>query len=93
MSVREVVETAHRLLPELRVHYGSESTHHETYLLKLDISRAQALLDWHPLWSTEEAIRRTLAPWQSAGRGEHASRSVCEQDILDYMNAVPETGS
>ena len=33
---------------------------HEATLLKLDISKAEAYLRWHPLFSCSEAIKRTV---------------------------------
>jgi CDP-glucose 4,6-dehydratase len=33
---------------------------HEAGLLRLDISKAQAILGWHPRWEATEAIRQTI---------------------------------
>ncbi|WP_049769585.1 hypothetical protein [Desulfitobacterium hafniense] len=34
---------------------------HEATLLKLDISKAEVYLNWHPVFSCREAIERTVA--------------------------------
>ena len=55
---------------------------HEASLLKLDSSKARALLDWRPVWNLEESIRQT-AKWyrRYLENGEIISR----QQLAEYI--------
>ena len=46
-----------------KIHYICEKTsnqYHEASFLTLDCSKAVKHLHWHPVWDTEEAIKRTI---------------------------------
>ena len=50
---------------------------HEATLLTLSIEKASALLEWHPVWGFEEAVRETIA-WYHA---RHVGRT---EDMLGF---------
>ncbi len=52
---------------------------HEAKFLKLDISKAAALLEWRPRWSLEEALAKTVAWYQAVGDGEEAAAMTLQQ--------------
>jgi CDP-glucose 4,6-dehydratase len=59
---------------------------HEARLLKLDCSKAQAVLDWEPRWRLEEAVRQTCNWYNDVVGGVEAS-SVTYRQIKDYYVA------
>lgn len=56
---------------------------HEAGLLKLDISKAQALLNWYPKLSCDEAIEKTIN-WYKAAEAFKAS-DLIGKDIIEYL--------
>lgn len=59
---------------------------HEAHLLKLDITKAKALLGWFPVWHIEDAVDQTLK-WYRHYRTSNVSELCCQQ-ISDYMKCV-----
>ena len=43
----------------------SNTTFHESELLKLDCTKSQNELLWKPIWSTEEGLERTISWYKS----------------------------
>jgi CDP-glucose 4,6-dehydratase len=64
----------------------------ETAHLALDSAKAEAELDWHPVWSPEEAIRRT-ARWYRDHLKGRAAAAATDADIDDYERASSTPGS
>jgi len=67
---------------------GSESRGrlHEASFLKLDITKATTLLEWSPVFSTEEAVSETIA-WYLQRHIEQNSfdaRAACRRQIAEY---------
>ncbi len=56
---------------------------HEAHYLKLDCSKAKALLGWHPRWSLEKALAR-IVEWTLAYRQKDDLRKVCLRQITEY---------
>jgi CDP-glucose 4,6-dehydratase len=63
-------------------HVGSEPLH-EAHYLKLDISKANTLLNWKPRWSLEKAIARVVEWHQALNRGDDMLL-VCLDQIKEY---------
>lgn len=57
---------------------------HEAGYLKLDISKANALLNWHPTWRLEQALDR-IVRWHKAWLNQEEMQRVCLDEISDYM--------
>jgi CDP-glucose 4,6-dehydratase len=57
---------------------------HEAGLLRLDSSKAKALLGWLPRWNLETALIRTIE-WQQAYRNKHDMAATTSQQIQAYV--------
>lgn len=62
---------------------------HEATHLKLDCSKAQALLGWTPVWGLEAALDRIVCWHQAHARGE-SMRAYTLAQIRQYQSAVRE---
>jgi CDP-glucose 4,6-dehydratase len=56
---------------------------HEAHLLKLDISKAKALLGWAPVWAIDRAVDETVH-WYREYRNSRVAE-LCLRQINDYM--------
>jgi CDP-glucose 4,6-dehydratase len=59
---------------------------HEANLLKLDCSKAGALLGWQPRWPLETALEKVVA-WTRAWRAGADLAAVCREQIREYGTA------
>lgn len=73
---------------EWRLDHGSHP--HEAHHLKLDCSKAKALLGWNPAWGLERALEQILS-WHDAYDKKHDMRAVCLQQISDYVSDIQTT--
>lgn len=64
-----------------------ENQPHEAGLLKLDISKAITGLNWHPKYSAEHAILKTLAWYKAHTLNKHTAQQLVKEDIIAYTNA------
>lgn len=69
----------------------SDNGPHEATLLRLDTSYIASRLDWHPRWSLNEAIEKTVA-WYKAWNGKSDLLDLTERQIACYMEANDEEG-
>jgi CDP-glucose 4,6-dehydratase len=60
---------------------------HEAGLLKLDSSKAKALLDWHPRWSLEESLNK-IVEWQDQFNSAVNLKEFSNSQIASYMGAI-----
>ncbi|MDP1842866.1 MAG: CDP-glucose 4,6-dehydratase [Sediminibacterium sp.] len=67
---------------EIEILQNAEQVH-EAGLLKLDISKAHALLNWYPILSCDEAIGKTIN-WYKAATDSKATDLVAK-DINEYL--------
>ncbi len=58
---------------------------HEASFLKLDISKAKALLHWHPRWRLHQTLAATVEWYRDLSQGEDAVR-LTQQQIMNYQN-------
>jgi CDP-glucose 4,6-dehydratase len=58
---------------------------HEAGLLKLDISKASAELNWKPKWDASRAINYTLEWYKAVEQGEQV-KSLLKSDLNNYIN-------
>ena len=69
--------------------YTIDSTNgpHESALLKLDISKARAFLNWKPLYDAYEAVERTVQWYNSfyMGKGANVLYQQALEEIRAYM--------
>lgn len=87
LSVEEMVQKAIDVYGEGGYSLDENNSHpHEAGLLKLDISKAQEELNWHPKYNSEKAINVTIE-WYKQARNEKSSiREFTEMQILNYFN-------
>lgn len=62
---------------------------HEAKYLKLDSSKARAMLGWHPAWNLDQALDRIVAWYKAFSRGQDMRRLTTAQ-IHEYL--VIKTG-
>jgi len=58
---------------------------HEANYLKLDCSKAKALLGWHPRWNVSETLV-SIVEWVKSYQAGENIRSLCQQQIQDYLH-------
>jgi CDP-glucose 4,6-dehydratase len=66
---------------------GAGEHPHEDTFLKLDCSKARALLGWRPRWSLLQAVEATVA-WTRTYRDQGDLRAVCLQQIDTYARGM-----
>lgn len=72
--------------PSARWSASGEPQPHEAKFLKLDSSRARALLGWRPRWSLAQALEKT-AEWHQAWRSGQDMHAVTLDQIASYEAA------
>lgn len=60
---------------------------HEAQLLKLDISKADAQLDWQPRWSLSQTLEKIIV-WQKNWMSGDDVREVSLSQIKDYQDSI-----
>lgn len=85
-SVQWIVEKLCSQIPHASWQCDTLLQPHEANMLKLDSSKAKALLAWHPRWNLQTALQMTLA-WHQAWK-EHADMDdVSIMQIQHYEKA------
>lgn len=59
----------------------------EVSYLKLDSSKAKALLGWHPKWTIDQSIAKVVE-WTKAYLAKEDLRQVCSKQIEEYLTIV-----
>jgi len=59
---------------------------HEAGLLKLDISKAEKVLSWHPKMNSLQAIELTMGWYKTFNVNKEAVSSITESQIFNYLN-------
>lgn len=58
---------------------------HEANMLKLDCSKAKALLGWHPLLNFEQSLKMTV-DWYQAEKSKKTLQALTEKQIHQYQS-------
>lgn len=65
---------------------NDETAHpHEAHCLKLDCSKAKAMLGWHPRWDLEKALD-SIVEWVLAYKGGRDIREISLKQLEDYIS-------
>ena len=56
---------------------------HEAHYLRLDCSKARAMLGWQPRWHLSQALEATIV-WHRAHQGGQDVRTLCIEQIQNY---------
>lgn len=87
--VRRIVERlAAHLGRELRWRPDEGPLPHEARSLRLDASRARALLGWEPRYGVEDALRR-VASWYGSYAEGRPARDLVEDELSHYETSSP----
>jgi CDP-glucose 4,6-dehydratase len=68
-------------------HLDSQPHPHEAHYLKLDCSKARAVLGWSPRWSLSQTLKAIIT-WHKAHVSGHDMRALCLQQISDYESTA-----
>ncbi len=71
---------------------GAGEQPHEAAQLRLDISKAERYLAWHPVWDFDITVVRTAGWYRAYGNGESADALV-SADISAYESAARAAGA
>jgi CDP-glucose 4,6-dehydratase len=87
-SVKDVIECMQDSMPINNIEYADTSKGpHEANLLYLDIKKSESLLSFTPKWGIQETVHKTACWYKNFYDGVSAL-SLCQDDILDYEQAV-----
>lgn len=90
-SAIPVQELARRLLNLLESEVGwqssTQTSPHESQLLRLDNSKARHGLGWEPLWSVDDTLEK-VAEWYRGWRRKVGSESLCIGQIDAYQKQM-----
>ncbi|WP_152395464.1 CDP-glucose 4,6-dehydratase [Paenibacillus guangzhouensis] len=80
-----VQEMCNKWGTEANYRVDSNPQPHEAQYLKLDCSKANAILNWSPRWNLETAIEKIVS-WTKAYRNNENMREVCIKHIKEYQS-------
>ncbi len=86
LTVSEITVIGKRYFPQLEVQFG-EAPLHETGMLQLNCSKAVHLLDWQPLFSTDELFEQTFN-WYATFATKNKLLTL--EQISTYNKAIEE---
>lgn len=84
-----ILEQIRLLRPALTWRRDGSEQLHEASFLKLDSSKAKALLGWRPRWSLREALEKTVV-WYSAWQDGVDVADVCRAQIADFEGCASQ---
>ncbi|MHB1651437.1 MAG: CDP-glucose 4,6-dehydratase [Desulfitobacteriaceae bacterium] len=85
-----VVKTLCRQWGENALYEIGQGPHpHEASVLKLDCAKAKSKLHWYPRWNLEKGIEK-VAEWYKGYQEKRDLRTLCFQQIEEYMNTLSE---
>lgn len=91
--VRLLVEEILKIWPGQWVDGSVSQSPHEATLLSLSIEKANALLNWHPCWSFDETIQRTVAWYfERHVRRNDDMRAFSGRQIDEYVRSAGQKG-
>ena len=93
LKVEHIVKVASENFPSLQTFTSVTSdlvNSLESRSLELNPEKAIKVLSWRPIWSQEDAIKRTFEWWKNLIEGHHNPIELCVGDIVDYMVKVNE---
>jgi CDP-glucose 4,6-dehydratase len=75
--------------PGMRWQIDNGQHHHEAKYLRLDSSKARAILGWRPLWKLDQALEAT-AQWYKALQLQEDAASLTLRQIRAYQTALQQ---
>ena len=86
-SVRDLVEQALSHWPGRWEDASDPNALHEAALLNLATDKAFHALGWHPRWTFQQTVARTMAWYRQAGQGAGPA-TLTRQDIAAYLGTA-----
>ncbi|MEP7145905.1 MAG: CDP-glucose 4,6-dehydratase [bacterium] len=87
LNVRSIAEIAVGIFGKGKYIISRNKTEpHEANMLRLDISKASNVLNWHPVLNTNEAVRRTIAWYKSSLAKNADAFELCLKEISEFEN-------
>lgn len=80
-----IVERLCREAVDAKWEIERNSQPHETKVLKLDSAKAKSQLGWHPHWSIETALEKTI-DWHAAWKSDQDMLAISLEHITSYLN-------
>lgn len=87
LTVKDIVKKIINYYGKGNVIIHPDTKFHEANLLMLDITKAKTKLDWHPKYTAEEAIQKTVIWYKNFYANKNMQKYSVEQ-IQEYMNLV-----
>ena len=88
LTAQQVAERCVKLWGEsASIEFTGNNFQQETQSLRLDATQARELLNWHPVWSADEALRHTLSwyrQWRDAPTDAHLINRMTLSQISEY---------
>ncbi len=82
LAVSEVLHIAQRSWSKIQIEYQENKNQaHEAKFLRLDCSKANQILDWKPVWTTEQAIEKTIDWYQDFYQNKNVTT---KNNLLEY---------
>jgi CDP-glucose 4,6-dehydratase len=85
MDVENVVKAVIEAWGSGHYQIAHDADYHEAHLLRLDISKARALLKWAPRLSTTAAIAKSVEIYKLFGPGNRGIKETVESQIDSFM--------
>lgn len=83
-TVQQLVTCAQAAFPNARASFDTgHNGPHEAGWLALEIAKARHVLGWHPRWSVQQAVERTM-DWYRAWQNGADPVALCDADIAAY---------
>jgi len=86
-SVAKLLQAAQQYWPVDWTDASDPEAPHEAGLLALTTDKARSILDWHPRWRFDRAVKRTIG-WYRAVEVEGADPIACTTADIDAFEAV-----
>ena len=65
---------------------------HEAHYLKLDCTKANTILGWHPLWNLETALEKIAEWYRVYQENPQSMREITLRQIQDYSEGLKKVG-
>ena len=90
-TVAEIIKFIEKQL-EITINIGSEQTAHykETTFLKLDSTKSNSKLNWHPTWDLERTLEKTV-DWYSSVNSDQNAFEFTKSQIEGYIQDLFRT--
>ena len=85
LSVEDILDESIKVWGKGEYELDKSAQPHEAMLLKLDISKAKALLKWHPKYNVHKAVRNTINWYKAYYEGKNDMKKYTIDQIRRYF--------